>query len=304
MRIKRSMKIRRRLFAILVAMLTLFPLAGSATTLAAHPWQPHIAIVWPHDGQGNPTTVAQSRAVNISVWPSTQVSCSEYPELGLSMAKDNEPTQLIRSSGQLIQRTVGGVTFPSLEFNNIPANLAAEPTAKFRFLCGSSIWAHAADPRTFYPHPLVPTGYCESLSGSLDPRIQIVWPHDEHGQFAPVERAPFVNIAVDLFEHGTLNSVLPEYQPIELILEIAEGNGPLTFSDRTAQKVTYTVGDKTYPRWVFNNVPVRPSQQYHFLVRVLPRERKTLSPFATIWTHARDARTILPHPQIPPPCVP
>jgi hypothetical protein len=303
------MKTRTRLFAILVAMLTLFPLAGSATTLAAQSsWYPYIAIVWPHDGQGNPTTVAQSRAVNISVWPTKQVGCSEYPAPGsnaLLMAKDNEPTQPVTISGQLIQRTVGGVTFPSLEFNNIPANLAAEPTAKFRFFYhGSSIWVHAADPRTFFPNPLVPTGYREPLSGSLDPRIQIVWPHDEHGQFAPVERAPFVNIAVDLFEHGTLNSVLPEYQPIELMLNIAEGNGPLTFSDRTAQKVTYAVGDKTYPRWVFNNVPVRPDQQYHFLVTVSPRERKTLSPFETIWTHARDARTILPHPQVPPPCVP
>ena len=300
------MKIRRRLFVILVAMLTLFPLAGSATTLAAQSsWHPYIAIVWPHDGRGNPTTVAQSRAVNISVWPTKQVSCSEYPERSLLMAKDNEPTQPIRISGQLIQRTVGGVTFPSLEFNNIPANLAAEPTAKFRFLYyGSSVWVHAADPRTFYPHPVVPTGYREPLSGSLAPRIQIVWPHDERGQFAPVERAPFVNIAVDLFEHGTLNSVLPEYQPIKLFLHIAEGNGALTFLDRTTQKVTYTVGDKTYPRWVFNNVPVRPGQQYHFLVSVLPGERKTSSPFATIWTHARDARTILPYPQVPPPCVP
>jgi len=301
------MKIRRRLFVILVAMLTLFPLAGSATTLAAHPWQPHIAIVWPHDGRGNPTTVARSQAVNVSVWPSKQVICSEYPDppLGLVMAKDNEPTQLIRLSGQLIQRTVGGVTFPSLEFNNIPANLAAEPTAKFRFLCGSNIWVHAADPRTFFPNPLVPTGYC-GPSGDLDPRIQIVWPHDERGQFAPVERAPFVNIAVDLFEHGTLNSVPLEYQPTKLILNIAEGNGPVTFSDLTAQKVTYVVGDKTFPRWVFNNVPVKLGQQYHFMVWVVPRERRdgTLSPYATIWTHARDARTILPHPQVPPPCAP
>ena len=110
-----------------------------------HLWQPRISIVWPHDGQGNPTSAEASRAVNISVWPQNQVSCTEEPEWGLSMAKDNEPLQLVRMRGQLIQRTVDGRTFPTLEFNDIPADLVAEPTAQDRFMLGSRVWVHAAD---------------------------------------------------------------------------------------------------------------------------------------------------------------
>lgn len=56
---------------------------------------------------------------------------------------------------------------------------------------------------------------------------------------------------------------------------------------------------QTYPRWVVTDFPVRPDQQCHFLVMIGALGQPGASD-PTIWTHAADARTILPRPQVPP----
>ena len=208
---------------------------------------------------------------------------------------------------QVIERTVGGVTFPSVEFNNIPADLAAEPGAKYRFVLmdGSNVWVHAADPRTIFPQQVVPAGYSEPQPQAIDARIQVVWPHDAQGRLCPVAEAPLVNIAVDLFAHGTLNSVPLDYEPEYLRLQVAQGNDPLVLQrDLVPQKITYTANGHTFPRWVFNNVPVEPGRQYHFAPYVVRPQNKGFPSWTfTIWTHAADARTLLPNPEPPRPDV-
>jgi hypothetical protein len=319
------MKIRRRLFAILVAMLILCFLIGPGSIASgaqrSYYWYPRTSIVWPHDGQGNPTSVVQSRAINVSVWPTRQVPCNErdgWERISLQVAKNNEPVQIAAASGQRILRTVNGVMFPSVEYNNVPADMTTDPTTQYRFVYGavfSNVWVHAADPRTLYPHPVVPTGYSERRPREVDTRIQIVWPHNGRGNFTPVERATFVNIAVDIFAHSTLKSVPPDYLvdssliPNPVLL-VAEGNGPLRERNEAGasfaipERITYTVNGRTYPRWVFNNVAVKPGQQYHFMVTASSPEADFERAYSTIWTHAVDARTFLPHPEVPPPCVP
>lgn len=69
-------------------------------------------------------------------------------------------------------------------------------------------------------------------------------------------------------------------------------------------KMTYSANGQIYPRWVFNDVPVKPGGQSHFIAWVTTSRRSLLSPFTTIWTHAADARTYLPAPEPPPSCVP
>jgi len=219
------------------------------------------------------------------------------------MAKNNDPLRPLPVKGQMILRSVNGITFPSMEFNNIPADLVAEPTARFYFstaAVGSNIWVHAVDARTILPHPLIPAGI-EPEPGLIDARIQIVWPHDEQGRFAPVDRAPFVNIAFDLFAAGTLNSVPVDYEPSRLDLIIAEGNAPTEWKEWPAIKTTYQANGQTFPRWVFNDVPVQPGRQYHFMVAVW-RNGRAPDFSSSVWTHAPDARTFLPRPEVPPPC--
>jgi hypothetical protein len=137
-----------------------------------------------------------------------------------------------------------------------------------------------------------------------NPRISIVWPHDERGNFAPVERAPLVNVAVDLFVHGTLKSVPPDFEPDFMDLMVVEGNNLPQRANKTPVKTTYTVNGQTFPRWVFNDVPVKPGGQFHFLVYLIPFRRAGFKFNTTVWTHAPDARTFLPQPELPPPCLP
>lgn len=305
--------------SVLLALLVLgvLPVVADWTPLSGA----RISIVWPHDGAGHPTTVSQSRAVNVSVWPTDKVSCYGDPGVQLLIGQNNEPANRVSVTGQTITRTVGRSKFPSVEFNDVPANLAVDPTAKFRLVSYGAtsfssqgfvgnVWVHAADPRTYYPNPVTPTGFSTSTlpSVGMDARIQIVWPHDTLGNFASVERATRVNIGVEVFEHGTLKAIpLDSSQKFSytLSLLVATWNNPVgaaTYSSLVP--VQYTISGQTFTRWNFNDIPVVPWVQYHFLAGVTPTGSPSMSPYASIWTHAPDARTYLPNPQAPPSCVP
>ncbi len=309
---------------LLIALTLLLPSAASGAPDSSAAWMPEIAIVWPHDLQGRQTSVSRSQLVNVSVWPTSQVSCDggPNPPIDLFLARNSEPASSIGIAPRLIQRTVGGVRFPSEEFENVPANLAVDPLATYTFVSfvngipTGNVWVHAIDSRTFLPHPVVPTGYSGSSPSAVDTRIQIVFPHDERGNFAPVNEATRVNVAVDVFEHGTLNSVPIDFEPRmtepsqfltgPLALYVSEDNAPLraiTVVGRQAEvlgeyRVTYTVNGHVFPRWVFNDLPVQPGRQYHFLVIV-----SGIRTYPSIWTHAADGRTSLAAPATPPPCV-
>lgn len=308
------------LLAALSALLSMASASAAEDPGEVRLWQPRISIVWPHDGQGHPIPVEESAVVNIGVWPQNRVGCDENPlaraggtvrEFYLWVAKDNEPAQQVRIPGQLGTREVNGVRFPTVEYNNVPADLVANPQSQYRFTLGlmpggsSGIWVHAADGRTHKPKPVVPSGHAEpGASGGYDSYIQVVWPHDGQGQAAPVEQATRVNIAVDIFIHGTQLSVPPDFEPDGLSLSVYTDDGPAQVGEYALglqpEKVTYTAKGLTFPRWVFNDVPVEPGRRYHFLALVY--EGKVQWPYSTIWTHATDARTILPEPPLPPPC--
>jgi hypothetical protein len=154
----------------------------------------------------------------------------------------------------------------------------------------------------------------------VDLRIQVVFPHDAQGRQQPVSQAPLVNVAVDIFQHGTTLSVRPDFLQavpsrcsVSLGLQIAGGNGPLrgelgaSGGSIAPRQTSFDIGGQQYRRWVFNNVPFQPGQQYLFmaiLAGLLGNAVTAGNQFPTIWTYAADARTYLPSPQAPPACVP
>lgn len=258
------------------------------------------------------------------------MSCTADPQAGpggvhqfyLWLARGNDPVERVSVNPVLVQRIVGGVTFPSDEYNDVLANLVADPSAKYTFGVGlgpwtGNIWVHGADPRTVYPNPIVPVGLGTAAAGQIESRIQIVWPHDMQGNPRPVTQATLVNIAVDLFIHlSTAEELQPntpprsvplDFQPDALTLMSAHGNHPVTSRDLNGhpypptQKITYTANGQTFPRWVFNDVPVDPHVPEHFLAPVY--SGKILSPYVDIWTHSASALTYLPQPALPPSCV-
>jgi hypothetical protein len=300
--------------AALVAMITVIGRAEAAPQAASN-WQgPRIAIVWPHNGAGVFTSVATSRAVNVSVWPSNAIHCADPdPSQGITLwrASNNEPAApLDIPHPQHFYRTMNNVNFVSLEFNDIPADIASNPANRYYFLLGGfqgNVWVDATDARTYLPYPVAPTGFSQNVApASVDTRIQIAYPHDRNGTFAGLEQATLVNVAVDIFEHGTLNSVPLTYNAGPILLYIAEANYPIALARAESGSVAtvamanlepYTLNGTKYPRWVFNNVIVEPGKQYHYLVRV-----QGVETFPTIWTHALDVRTYLPNPPLPPAC--
>ncbi len=329
---------RRRWRGVAVTLAASLPLtlAGPAAA-AGSGWQPpQIAIVWPHNQQAQPTPVDQSQLVNVSVWPTGQTSCAQPDIPGaqgvvLGMARNNDPLTPLAVHPFFLLRTASGVQFPSAEFNDVPADLAAHPSDKYSFVVvggiytggntpTGNVWVHAADPRTYNPQPLHPTGFTTQANPPVDLRIQVVFPHDAQGRQQPVGQAPLVNVAVDIFQHGTTLSVRPDFlqaipsrYAVSLGLQIATGNGPLrgdvstSGASITPQQTSYDIGGQRYPRWVFNNVPVQPGQQYHFmaiLAGLLGNAVTAGNQFPTVWTHAADARTYLPNPQAPPACTP
>lgn len=305
--LRRAVK-NKSLSLVLVGALSLFATLAMPV-YAANPWNPMISIVWPHDTAGNTTPVAGSQLVNVSVWPSNLVMCNTMPDpsLSLMVGSGNDPAAPVAANSTLQERNIGTSSeFPSMEFNNDVANLAADPSGKFRFITfvsglpDSNVWVHAADARTIFPNQLLPTGVSALTPDTLDARIQIVYPHDDAGNLATVDNASKVNLAVDLFQHGTTLSVPMGsiYQP-RLYYSIGTGDiqqGPVANIQRT-----YTVGTNAYPRWELDNFPVTPGQQYHFMFALNPIGQAGAA-YPSIWTHAEDARTILPNPTAPPTC--
>jgi hypothetical protein len=188
------------LIPVLIALSSLLPSIASGAPDGSTAWVPEIAVVWPHDLQGRPTSVSMAQLVNISVWPTSQVGCGRgsNPSIDLLLARNTEPASSIGSASRLIQRTIGGVRFPSEEFENVPANLAVDPLATYTFVSfvngipTGNVWVHAIDSRTFLPHPVVPTGYSGSSPSAVDTRIQIVFPYREWTRVSPlgVQRPP------------------------------------------------------------------------------------------------------------------
>ncbi|HEX6513882.1 MAG TPA: hypothetical protein VF157_16380 [Chloroflexota bacterium] len=271
-------------------------------------WEPQIAVVFPRLPAGS-KNVAESYAVNVSVWPANAVLCKHAasPELSLYHSNGLEPAQPVPKPAKLGERQEGSTRIPTEEFNDVPASLAADPAAKFNFVVysrgqpGSNVWLHAGPAASPTFEPLKPTGYGSPDPASLDARIQVVFPHDDAGKAAPAKSATEVNVAVDLFQHGTSLSVPPDasYTPR---LWWAQANARLSALPPGVQKTTYTLIGQAYPRWVFNDIRVQPGQTYHFLASlgVLGQHGGA---YPTIWTYNAEAHTPL-QARVPPSCIP
>jgi hypothetical protein len=163
--------------------------------------------------------------------------------------------------------------------------------------------------------PLVPTGLAQAQSApAVDAKIEIVWPHDQQGNVAPVGTAPLVNVEVFLFQRGTLNPVPCSFSNTVTLhsamnWEIyGQGHGiggEMTVDRREsvpAQRTTRTVDGKTFPVWVFNSVPIGipASTPYitdiktFYFVAVQGADYRT-----NVWAHGADARTFAPDQIIP-----
>jgi hypothetical protein len=281
--------------------------AAPSPTGPINEWSPHIAVVFAQPAPGHNTPGA-SYAVNVSVWPTNKVLCAKppNPEVQLIVSKNDQPGDVVAKQPSIVKRDVAGVSFPSAEYNDVSANLVADPSARFSFVVfergqpASNVWLHGASAANPFV-PLKPTGYGSPDPSALDSVIQVVFPHDSRGQQAQPATATAVNVAVDLFQHGTTLSVSPDatHKPV---LWWAQGSGELQTLKAAAVKTTYTVNGQGYPRWVFNDLQVQPGQVYHLLATVGQFGQRGGS-YPSIWTYgATKSGPVKSEP--PPSCIP
>ena len=100
-------------------------------------------------------------------------------------AVDTGPAELL---GEASPRTVDGRPFPFWELNDVDVSKARDGDHKLYFMTqvaesqtATSVWAHAADARTYFPQQDVPSGIASGPIDAVDACIEIVWPHDAAG---------------------------------------------------------------------------------------------------------------------------
>ena len=262
-----------------------------------------IELVWPHGGAG--VTEAQRANIGLRIFARHSLEpapCGWSSPVVIWQAMNNSPAELL---AEAVPRAVDGQPFPFWELNNVDVSRATDTGNKIYFMVRSnrpdlatSIWAHGADPRTYFPQQDVPSGLATAPIGAIDARIQIVWPHDGAGNERPPAEATHINVAVVLFKHGTRLSVPVGWQPPGMTLYGAwnhQVGRPLT---RAATPTVRTAGVVTYPAWEFNNVPAAQARdgtnRLYLWVQL-----DDIETYPNIWAHGADARTIFPKPDEP-----
>ena len=256
-------------------------------------------IVWPH---GNaPVDKAEKANITANVFKTGGLT-SVNPNWGsppiLWRSIDNGVEENVGPGKPRIV-TSGALKYPVWDFNDVDVSAARDPKRKIYFRMSmdgkyesTNVWSHALDARTFLPHPDVPTATLSEMPTSVDAKIEIVWPHEN----AQVDKATKANVAAYLFEHGSLRSVPLSFDgQVVLFRSLNNDPGqPVSLGDKS----TKTVNGVTFPVWTFNDIDVSAARdrqnKYYFRLQVSGAEA-----YSNVWSHASDARSFVPKPDVP-----
>jgi len=254
-----------------------------------------IEIVWPHGW----ASVEQATRANLSLRlfrPDSlePTPCGWAPPVEIWEARDSEPGHKLT---QAQPRQVGNTQATLWDVNDLDVSYAQKREAKLYYwvripgvITRTSVWAHAADPRTYYPQPAWPTAISTTMPIALDARVLVVWPHDAAGRFQPVEKADLANVRVALYRPGTLTSIPPA--PDLTVRLVGSLDNGVRRTIGIGQMRTIQDGF-SYPVWDFDNVDVSAARD--------PRSRWTFwvevdghMTYSNVWMHGVDARTYFP----------
>jgi hypothetical protein len=265
--------------------------------------QAKIQIVWPHDG----APVREANLANITAYllPGTgkdSPPCAWEPVVRLWAGRTADAAQPL-AVGQKRMSDLGGSYFPVWDFNDVDVSAARDPTQKLTFFVTvdgitsyQNVWVHAADARTIFPQPDVPTEVTDRVPTAVEARIQIVWPHDN----LPIDKSALANVTAYLFEPGTKRALSPgiRWSPVVRLHwslnadTEREGESGLSGTPRTV-----TEDGISFLAWDFNDVDIRAAQdplnRIYFWVSV-----GGLPTFSNVWAHGLDARTIFPEAEV------
>ena len=137
-----------------------------------------IEIVWPHDVQGNPPPVALAPLANVAgdrfhhpvpFWSTTPGTATVLttdlrPRVWLLRALNDGYLERVKAADQTVTYH-GYAVWPRYEFNDLDVSAAQNPLNKYYFAVRvdgvathTTVWAHGADARTYFPQRDVPAG--------------------------------------------------------------------------------------------------------------------------------------------------
>lgn len=298
---------RRLAAALALALLCVFALAASPSqtriTAAASSVDAKIQIVWPH----NNAAVSAATRVNITAYlfesgGLTPINNDFNNKVRLWQALNSEPARPIAEGNKRIAN-VNGTNMPVWDFNDVDVSEARNPENKYYFSLtvdgfpySFNVWSHGADGRTILPQPLLPQGIASDNPPGVDARISILYPHDGKGNVRDVRNAERGNITVRLFQAGTNNNVGPFFNRKVKLLRMVNNLPAEVIGE--GSKRTFTEGRVVHPVWDFNDIDIslarNPANKMYFTVQV-----EGIATNASIWSHAIDARTFVPQPDLP-----
>jgi len=273
------------------------------TVAAASSVDAKIEIVWPH----NNASVSAANQANITAYlfesgGLTPINADFDKPVTLWAALNSDPAKQV-GTGTKRMADVNGTNMPVWDFNDVDVSAAKNPDNKYYFFLtvdgfpyAFNVWGHGVDGRTILPEPYMPNGVGPDKPSGVDARISILYPHDKSGAQRDVRNAELGNLTVRLFQPGTANSVGPNFNNKVKLLRMIN-NGPAEVVAE-GKKRTFSEGSVVHPVWDFNDVDINlarnPANKIYFTVQV-----EGVQTFPTIWSHASDARTILPRPDVP-----
>ncbi|MBI2911854.1 MAG: hypothetical protein HYY05_06905 [Chloroflexi bacterium] len=152
---------------------------GSATPTVADAM---IQIVWPHDFRGELQPVAAAPLANLAVdlfehpmsvdrrAPNKSVDMGFDREVRLLRALNHGYLERVMPANHRTTRTVGDLSWPRWEFNDVDVSAAADPFNKYYFAIEvdgvpthTTIWSHGADARTIFPQRDVVARSCTTM---------------------------------------------------------------------------------------------------------------------------------------------
>ena len=139
------------------------PTSAPANSGARSGVDARIEVVWPHNFAPIQEATLANVGIRLFLPGSLETpACGWRPSVELWRAVNSEPAAPLDDAGQ---RTVDGQPFPYWDANDVDVSPAKAEDAKIYFLVkvdgvdtATSVWAHAADARTYFPEQLVPSG--------------------------------------------------------------------------------------------------------------------------------------------------
>jgi len=149
--------------------------SGSAPEIDAR-----IQIVWPHDQTNRQRGVTEATLANVTVALFQAGTLNSVnPDFGgtvrLYRSVNNDPAEAVATGTRRIA-SQGGINYPVWDFNDIDVSAARDRLNKLYFLVrvdgmntNSTVWAHGADVRTYFPEVDTPFGTPKGVAAAPAP---------------------------------------------------------------------------------------------------------------------------------------